>query len=60
MSNAEHFLKDARASFQLASNATIAKDIERYAGIGRDYLELAHQASEIIDGKPSPSFWRLR
>ena len=59
MSNAENFLKDARAAFQLASDATLSNDIERYAGVGRDYLELAHQASEIIDGKPTPGFWRL-
>jgi hypothetical protein len=59
MSSAENFLKDARTSFQLASDAILAKDMERYAGMGLDYLELAHQASEIIDGKPTPAFWRL-
>jgi hypothetical protein len=51
MSNAENFLKNARTSFQLASDATLSKDSEPYAGVGRDYLALAHQASEIIDNK---------
>jgi hypothetical protein len=48
MSDADHFLQDARKSFQLASEATGLKEIERYAAMGRDYLQLAHKAAKVM------------
>ena len=57
MSEAKKFLQDARDSFRLASEANGPKEIERYAAMGRDYLQLAHEAAKI---EPSPpSLWRL-
>jgi hypothetical protein len=52
MSAAENFLKDARKSFKLAADSIRPKEIERYAGMGRDYLHLAHQAAKV-DEKPT-------
>jgi hypothetical protein len=62
MSEAKHFLQDARKSFRLASEAQAPKDIERYAAMGRDYLQLAHKAAEVEpkhNHDPQPSLWRL-
>jgi hypothetical protein len=62
MSEAEHFLRDARKSFRLASDAIQSADVERYAGMGRDYLQLAHKAAKITpikDRDRPPSWWNL-
>ena len=61
MSDAEQFLEDARKSFQLASNATEARAVEHYAEMGRDYLQLSHDAAKlvVVPSRPSPSWWKL-
>ena len=62
MSEAEHFLQDARKSFRLASEAKGPEDVERFAAIGRDYLLLAHKAAEVKlrpSQHPRPGLWRL-
>jgi hypothetical protein len=48
MSEAEDFLRDARKSFHLAADSIKTRDIEHYAGMGRVYLQLAHEAAEIV------------
>ena len=61
MSEAEHFLQDARKSFRLASEAKGPEDIERFAA-SRDYLQLAHKAAEVKlrpSQRPLPGLWRL-
>lgn len=57
--DAEQSLANARKSFMLAGKATNGRDIARYAAMGRDYLELAHQAAQIVGTTPKPSFWDL-
>jgi hypothetical protein len=52
MSEAEHFLQDARKAFRLASDAISAADIERHAGHGRFYLRVAIDAAKAIE-KPT-------
>ena len=62
MSEAKAFLQDARNAFRLASEARGPKEIERYAAMGRDYLQLAHQVAEAEpkqNNDPQPSLWRL-
>lgn len=62
MSEAKHFLQDARKSFRLASEANGPNEIERYAAMGRDYLLLAHKAAQVElkqDHEPQPDLWRL-
>lgn len=62
MGEANHFLQDARKSFRLASEAKGPAEIERFAAIGRDYLQLAHKAAELeLKPKhgPQPSLRRL-
>lgn len=61
MSDAEQFLDDARRAFGLASNATQTKSVERYAAMGREYLQLAHDAAELAVPSPKarPSWWKL-
>lgn len=62
MSEAKTFLQDARNSFRLASEERGSKGIERYAAMGRHYLQLAHRAAELEPGQnsdPQPSLWRL-
>jgi hypothetical protein len=60
MSEAEHFLQDARKSFRLAADSIRTKDIDFYAGMGRDYLQLAHDAAKIaVSPPPPPSWWNL-
>jgi len=61
MSDAEHFLEDARKSFRLASDSIEARSVEHYAEMGRDYLQLAHDAVAlaVVVPKPAPSWWRL-
>jgi hypothetical protein len=58
MSAAESFLKEARKSFRLAADSIRPKEIERYAGMGRDYLKLAQDAAKG-DEKPAhpPTWW---
>jgi hypothetical protein len=58
MSEAEHFLKDARKSFRLASDASLADDIERHAGKGREYLRLAHLAAKVSERLAVSPTWR--
>ena len=55
MSEAEHFLLDARKSFRLAAEAVGLKEIERYSAMGRDYLQLAHKAAKSKETNTSPS-----
>jgi hypothetical protein len=50
---ADHFLADARKSFWLASGTVSAEEIERYAKMGREYLQLAHKAAELNISHPS-------
>lgn len=57
--DAELLLENARKSFMLAGKAVNGSDIARYAAMGRDYLELAHQAAQIVGTTPKPSFWDL-
>jgi hypothetical protein len=57
--DAERLLESARKSFMLASKAPTGNDIERYAAMGRDYLELAHQAAKVDARLPIPSIWNL-
>jgi hypothetical protein len=59
INNAQGFLEDARKSFSLAGKATGLKETERFAAMGRDYLQLAHQAAKINDDAPAPFVWRL-
>jgi hypothetical protein len=58
MSEAEHFLQDARKSFRLAAEAVGLKEIERYSAMGRDYLQLAHKAAKLMEAGISPSLGR--
>jgi hypothetical protein len=55
MTEAEHFLQDARKSFRLAAEAVGLKEIERYSAMGRDYLQLAHNATKLKEAGISPS-----
>ena len=57
--DAEQLLANARKSFMLASQAPTSIDIARYAAMGRDYLELAHQAAKVDTRLPIPSIWNL-
>jgi hypothetical protein len=56
---AEEFLQNARKSFILAGRAAAKADIERFAAIGRDYLELAHAAARIDEQQPAKRIWDL-
>lgn len=56
---AEEFLQNARKSCVLAGRAVVKADIERYAAIGRDYLELAHAAARIDERQPAKRFGNL-
>jgi hypothetical protein len=47
MVEAEQFLKNSRKCFLLAGAAREAKGKERYAAMGRDYLQLAHDAAKV-------------
>ncbi len=49
MIEAEQLLQNARMCFVLAAKASTQADIERHAAIGRDYLELAHEAARIAE-----------
>lgn len=61
MSDADRFLDDARRSFRLASDSTEARSVEYYAEMGRDYLQLAHEAAKLaLAPKASPKWWKLR
>jgi hypothetical protein len=57
--NPEEFLQNARRSFMLAGRAVARADIERYAAMGRDYLELAHAAARVDEQRPAKRFWDL-
>jgi hypothetical protein len=60
MSEAQHFLQDARKSFRLAADSEDERGIQHHANMGRDYLGLAHQAAKLqgTDTPPtSPSLW---
>ena len=54
INHAQSFLDDARKSFCLAAKATKLEETERYAAMGRDYLQLAHHAAKINDDTPAP------
>lgn len=47
MTDADQFLADARKSFRLAADSTEAKSVERYARLGLDYFQLAHEAAQL-------------
>jgi hypothetical protein len=47
--HADDLLEKARQSFLLAGKADVTADVERYAAIGRDYLERAHAAARVDD-----------
>jgi hypothetical protein len=57
MSAAESFLKEARKSFRLAADSIRPKEIERYAGMGRDYLKLARDAAKDNEKPAHPPTW---
>jgi len=57
--DAEMLLQNARKSFLLASKAPNGGDIARYAAMGRDYLELAHQAAKLDVHMPMQPIWDL-
>jgi hypothetical protein len=57
--SAEELLQNARKSFILAGRTAVKADIERYAAIGRDYLELAHAAACIDEQRPAKRVWDL-
>lgn len=60
MSDADQFLEDARKSFRLASDSTEARSVEHYAEMGRDYLQLAHEAAKLaVAPKASSKWWKL-
>jgi hypothetical protein len=46
MNDTKQFIHDARTSFLLAGAAQKTDDMERYAAMGRDYLQLAHDAAK--------------
>jgi hypothetical protein len=52
----EELLQNARKSFTLAGRAQVKADVERFAAIGRDYLEMAHAAARI--DYQAPIKWR--
>jgi hypothetical protein len=52
------FIEDARKSFRLASTAQAEHEMERYALMGRDYMQLAHDAGKLKDPKELPELWR--
>ena len=54
-----NFCWRTRKSFMLASKAPTGGDIAGYAAMGRDYLELAHQAAKVDARLPIPSIWDL-
>lgn len=61
MSEPNDFLRDARKSFRLASEANGPNEIERYAAMGHDYLQLAHAAAKVEQPQSHtqpPSLWR--
>ena len=57
--DAELLLQNARKSFMLASRAPRGGDVARYAAMGRDYLELAHQAAKVDAQTPMRPIWDL-
>ncbi|MDP2408961.1 MAG: hypothetical protein Q8M26_01615 [Pseudolabrys sp.] len=59
MCTAENYLEDARKSFCLAKLATGTREADRFAAMGRDYLQLAHRAAELATVPREQSFWRL-
>jgi hypothetical protein len=57
MSEADAFFQDARKSFRLAADSIETRDVEHYAGMGRDYLKLAHAAAKLKEADIIPSLW---
>ena len=47
MSETEHFMEDARKSFRLASTAQGIDQMESYAKMGREYMQLVRTVSKI-------------
>ena len=58
MSEAEHFVEDARKSFRLASTAQGPDEMESYVKMGREFIQRARMAAKIGVGDTSPSLWR--
>ena len=57
MSEAAHFMEDARKSFRLASTAQEIDQMESYAKMGRDYMQLVRTAANVGTKNCSPSLW---
>jgi hypothetical protein len=51
MSEAEHFIEDARKSFRLASTAQGIDEMESYVKMGREYIQLARTAAKRLPAK---------
>ena len=47
MSEAAHFMDDARKSFRLASTAQGIDQMESYAKMGREYMQLVRTAAKF-------------
>lgn len=59
--NAKQLFRDAQKSFLLAGAAQTMEQTERFAKIGRDYLQLAHEAALIDQTSMNlPSMWPLK
>jgi hypothetical protein len=54
MSEAKRFLQNSRKCFFLVGEARDAKGRERSVAMGRDYLQLAHDAAKVKTDTKSP------
>jgi len=57
MSETENLMEDARKSFRLASTAPGIDQMERYAKMGREYMQLVRRAEKAGAENDSPSLW---
>jgi hypothetical protein len=55
MSETQHFMENKRKSFRLASPAQGLDQMASYAKMGREYIQRARAAAEIVDVGFSPS-----
>jgi hypothetical protein len=58
MSEAKHFIEDARKSFRLASTAQGPEEMESYVKMSCEYIQRARTAAKIGVGDTSPSLWQ--
>jgi hypothetical protein len=57
MSETAHFMEDARKSFRLASTAQGIDQMESYAKMGREYMQLVRTASKAEGTAILPTLW---